>query len=159
MKVLVPGSYDPVTLGHLDVIRRLLERGDEVFAVIFINPEKSYLFSREDRIKMLSLATEGMERVHVDFSSGMVIDYMREKGLSKIVKGYRNECDLAYEKLQAEYNLKHGGYETEFLKSADALSSVSSTSARETFLSGGELSPLLPEKVIRFLSEKRLTNI
>ena len=86
MKVILPGSYDPVTLGHLDVIRRASEMYEEVYAVVFINPEKSYTFSLDDRVSMLMLATEGLDNVLVSYSLGRVVDYMREHGLQKIVK-------------------------------------------------------------------------
>ena len=102
MKVILPGSYDPVTIGHLDIIKRAAEKYSEVFAVIFVNPKKTYRFSAEDRVRMLSLATEDLSNVRVDYSEGFVIDYMNEHGIDKIVKGYRNETDLEYEKVQAE---------------------------------------------------------
>lgn len=154
MKLLLPGSYDPITLGHLDIVRRVLSRGDEVHLVAFVNPEKSYLFSKEDRLKMLSLAVEGLSGVTVGFYSGRVVDYARENGIEKIVKGYRNESDLAYEKIQAEYNLKEGGLETELIKSSKEYCDVSSTRAREAILKGDSLSSLLPEKVLTFLKSK-----
>ena len=116
MSVIVPGSYDPVTVGHLDIIRRAAEENDEVYAVIFVNPEKEYLFSLDDRVRMLILATDELPNVLVSYSNGFVIDYMREHEIEKIVKGYRNEKDLEYERVQAEYNLRNGGYETEFKK-------------------------------------------
>ena len=110
MKVILPGSYDPITLGHLDLIRRAAEIYSEVYVVAFINPEKSYTFTEEERRRMLALATEDIKGVRVDFSSGRVVDYMKSHGIERIVKGYRNDVDLEYERRQAEYNLKFGGY-------------------------------------------------
>ena len=75
MKVILPGSYDPVTVGHLDIIRRAAEEHDEVFAVVFNNDKKKYRFSVEDRVRMLTLATDGLDNVLVSYSSGLVIDY------------------------------------------------------------------------------------
>ena len=72
MRVILPGSYDPVTLGHLEVIKRAAATYDEVYAVVFINPEKKYLFSLEDRVKMLILATDELDNVIVSFSNGLV---------------------------------------------------------------------------------------
>ena len=115
MSVIVPGSYDPVTLGHLDIIRRASEMYDEVFVVVFINPEKEYSFSLSDRVSMLMLATAQLDNVLVSYSLGRVVDYMREHNIEKIIKGIRNESDLAYERVQEEYNLMHGGYPTEYL--------------------------------------------
>ena len=156
MKVLVPGSYDPVTLGHLDVIRRAAEKYGEVYAVVFINPAKEYYFTERERLEMLSLAVADIENVRVDFSSGYVVDYMKEKGLNRIVKGYRTEQDLSYERAQADYNFSHGGYETELLRSADGLSCVSSTLARERIKREESLEEILPEPVIEYIKAKKM---
>ncbi len=153
MKVILPGSYDPVTLGHLDLIKRASESFDEVFAVAFINPEKEYRFSAEERVKMLALATEGLLNVRVDFSDGLVIDYMRSRGIDKIVKGYRNETDIAYEKKQAEYNFLHGGYETELWKCKSGFENISSTAARQAIAEKGDLTEVLPDKVAQFIKK------
>ena len=150
--VILPGSYDPVTLGHVDIIRRATELYSEVYAVIFINPKKKYLFSESDRIRMLQLACEDIPHVRVDFYSGRVVDYMREHGIGKIIKGYRNDADLEYERIQAEYNLKEGGYETELWLSNPEFASISSTLARTALADKTELSKILPEKVIAFIN-------
>ena len=154
MKLLLPGSYDPITLGHLDVVRRVLARGDEVHLIAFINPDKSYLFSKEERLLMLRLATEDLKGVTVGFYEGRVVDYARENEIDKIVKGYRNCSDLEYEKIQAEYNLKEGGLQTELIKSQSEYLDISSTRAREAILNHSPLSSLLPEKVVTFLESK-----
>ncbi len=150
--VILPGSYDPVTVGHLEIVRKASKLYDDVYAVVFINPEKVYTFSVEERVKMLILATEELDNVTVSCSSGYVVDYMREHGIEKIVKGYRNECDLEYEKKQAEYNFKLGGYETELWQADPAIRNISSTMARELIKSGGELTGILPPKVISYIN-------
>jgi pantetheine-phosphate adenylyltransferase len=155
MSVIMPGSYDPVTLGHLDVIRRIAEREDEVYVVIFQNPKKAYTFSLEDRARMLMLATEGLDNVIVSYSLGRVVDYMREHNIEKIVKGYRNDDDLLWEREQAEYNLKHGGYETELVRCREGFDKVSSTEVRKRLISGEDLDGLVSptvEKYIKSLS-------
>ncbi len=151
VSVILPGSYDPVTIGHLDIIRRAAEIYDEVYVVIFTNPDKKYRFSLEDRVKMLMLATEDFDNVLVSYSNGYVIDYMREHGIEKIVKGYRNGRDLEYEKLQADWNFKNGGYETELWKSREEFSAVSSSAVREILAKGRVPEEILPEKVSAFL--------
>ena len=142
MSVILPGSYDPVTLGHLDVIKRAAREYDEVYAVIFTNPEKTYTFSLEERVKMLILATDELDNVLVSYSSGLVIDYMREHGIEKIIKGNRNDEDLEYEKRQAEWNLKNGGFETELWQADEEKREISSTLAREMIKSGENLSQI-----------------
>ena len=155
MSVIVPGSYDPVTIGHVDIIRRAKEKYGEVYAVVFINPEKKYTFSLEDRVAMLMLATEDIDGCLVSYSTGMVIDYMRDHEIEKIVKGYRNETDLAYERVQAEYNLAHGGYETELLLSDPALEDVSSTRARDLLAKGESTEGVLPPAVAEYIKAQR----
>lgn len=150
--VILPGSYDPVTLGHLAIIEKAAALYDEVYAVVFINPEKEYTFSLDERVKMLILATEELDNVIVSYSTGYVIDYMREHGIEKIIKGYRDGRDLEYEKKQAEYNLTHGGYETELWQADAAMRDISSTKARELIKSGENLSEILPKKVISYIN-------
>jgi pantetheine-phosphate adenylyltransferase len=153
MKAILPGSYDPITLGHLDIVRRACEIYDEIYVVAFINPQKKYMFTPDDRLKMLSLATEDIPGVKVDFSDGRVVDYMRDHGIDVIVKGYRNEVDLEYERLQAEYNLANGGYKTELILASEKYGDISSTLARDLIKRGADLNGVLPEKVISFIKE------
>ena len=154
MSVIVPGSYDPVTVGHLDVIRAAAKKYGEVYAVVFINENKSYRFSMEQRVKMLELATRDITGVKVDFCNGRVIDYMKEHGIEKIVKGYRNDADLRWEKAQAEYNFENGGYETELIPCVDGHGEISSTLVRERLDKGECVSDLLPDAVLGYLNNK-----
>ena len=154
MKAILPGSYDPITLGHLEIIKTAQEKYDGIFVVAFVNPDKKYLFSEEERVEMIRLATADMGNVSVDFSSGRVVDYMKEKGIEKIVKGYRNESDLAYERIQAEYNFANGGYETELIECSCEYREISSTLARKNIDLGEDLSKVLPE-VIKYIKNKK----
>lgn len=147
----MPGSYDPVTLGHADMIRRVAEREEEVYVVIFTNPNKDYMFSLEDRVAMLMLATEDLDNVFVSYSLGRVVDYMREHDISRIVKGYRGEADLEWEQIQADYNMKHGGYETELILCEEEYRGISSTLVRERIKRGESLSELVPEKIEKYI--------
>lgn len=151
--VILPGSYDPVTLGHLNLIKRAAEEYEEVYAVIFVNPDKTYTFSLQERMQMLMLATDKLDNVLVSYSNGLVIDYMRDHEIELIIKGYRNDVDLEYEKRQAEWNLKHGGYETILLQSDNSLTDISSTLARENIKKGENLEGILPESVIEYLKK------
>lgn len=155
--VILPGSYDPVTNGHLEIIKRAALTFDEVYVVVFINPKKKYTFTTEERVSMLMLATEELDNVLVSYSDGLVIDYMREHGIEKIVKGYRNEQDLAWEREQAEFNLINGGYETELWLCRNEMKEVSSTEARRLIREGGDLSAILPEAVINYIKSRELS--
>lgn len=149
--VILPGSYDPVTLGHQDVIRKAAEAYEKVYAVLFVNPNKSYLFDHADRMRMLMLACEEYDNVLVSESAGLVIDYMREHDIDKIIKGYRNDSDLEYEKIQAEWNYAHSGYETELWLSDEKYVHISSTEVRRRIASGESLSDLVPEAVEAYI--------
>ena len=153
MSVILPGSYDPVTKGHLDIIRRAAEKYDEVYVVAFTNPNKTYTFSVEDRVRMLMIATDDLDNVLVSYSNGLVIDYMTDHEISKIIKGYRTDADLEWEREQAEWNFKHGSYETELWKCSEGLENVSSTVAREAIKNGTTLD-MLPDKVAEYIRNK-----
>lgn len=150
MSVILPGSYDPVTKGHLDIIRRAAEKYDEVYVVVFTNPNKTYMFSVEDRVRMLMIATDELDNVMVSYSNGLVIDYMTDHEISKIIKGYRNDNDLEWEREQADWNYEHGRYETELWKCSEGLESVSSTAARVAIEAGEDLD-MLPKKVAEYI--------
>ncbi len=151
MRVIVPGSFDPVTLGHLEVIKKAAQIYDEVFVVVFTNPEKTYTFSVEERVKMLILATDSLQNVIVSYSPGYVVDYMREHNIEKIIKGWRNDIDLQYEKRQADWNLSHGGYETELWECDADFKNISSTLVRNRIRENKSLDSLVPESVISYI--------
>ena len=153
--VILPGSYDPVTVGHLDIIRRAAEKFDEVYVVAFVNPKKKYRFSVEERVKMLILATDDLDNVIVSYSDGLVIDYMRDHGIEMIVKGYRSDADLPWEREQAEWNLIHGGYETELWKCREGFEEVSSTAVRTALADGEEIAELVPSSVAEYIAALR----
>ncbi len=153
MRVIIPGSYDPVTLGHVDLIRRAAQKYDEVYAVIFQNAEKTYTYSLEDRVRMLMLATEPFDNVLVSYSPGLVVDYMREHRIDLIVKGYRDDKDLAYEQIQADYNKTHGGYDTLLLPASEGLTHIRSTAARQALANEEDVTSLLPGCVIEYLRQ------
>ena len=105
---------------------------------------------------MLMIATEDLDNVIVSYSLGYVVDYMREHEIDRIVKGYRNERDLEWERVQAEYNLAHGGYETELILADEKYLNISSTLVRERLKSGESLDGLLPEDVIKYIKNIKI---
>ena len=153
MKAILPGSYDPVTLGHQEIIKRAAEEFEEVYVVAFVNPNKKYKFSVDDRVAMLMLAAEEYDNVLVSYSDGLVIDYMREHDIDVIVKGYRTEADLPWEKEQAEYNKKHGGYDTELWKCDAEYEHISSTAVRDALDRGEDISDIVPTAVKKYIAD------
>jgi pantetheine-phosphate adenylyltransferase len=154
--VLLPGSYDPPTKGHLSLVERAVEKYERVHVVAFVNPKKVYTFTPEEREEMLRRMTAHLPSVTVGFSDGFVIDYAKKNNISLLIKGYRNETDLAYEKLQADWNLQNGGIETLLLPAAKGTETISSTAAR-TALDSENLSKLLSESVLDFIKKRKKT--
>lgn len=142
--LLLPGSYDPVTRGHLAVIDLAASLAQEVRVMIFINPDKHCLFSLEQRLSFLRLALKDRANVTVGASSGMVADYCREHGVTAILKGVRNETDFLYEQRMADYNRAHGA-KTLLLPSPPDCAAVSSSEVRRRLESGLPIGELLPE--------------
>lgn len=151
---LVPGSFDPATLGHRFLVKEASERYGRVLCVAFINPDKEYTFSVEERLSLMRAQFEGIENVSVDYSDGMLADFCREHGVSVILKGYRNETDREYElSMAAENKKRFDGAVTELIKSPDELLCVSSTAVRKMLASGGDASHLLGERVAQLAVE------
>lgn len=160
MIALIPGSYDPITLGHVDIIARAAEKFDKVIVAVMNNDSanhdktlssKTYMFDMEKRLEFVKLSTEHITNVEVVSSSGMLIDLFDEVGADIIVKGVRNEEDLEYEMKHAKWNKEHNGrVETLFLPANVSLNSVSSTLVRECIKNGeyDRLHGVISNKVI-----------
>ena len=146
---IVPGSFDPITLGHLDILRRAAALYDRVYLAVMINREKRYMFTLEERHRIASVAVRDIDRVEVISSDGMLWELARDLGVCAIVKGYRNEIDLQYEQSMAEYNReRYPQAETVLLPSDDQLLNISSTVVRERLQTNESLVDLLPSDVI-----------
>ena len=150
---ILPGSYDPITLGHLDIIARAAKMYDEVVVAVMNNAAKTYMFDIFERAKMAEFATNGMPRVRVVADEGLLVDLFDRLGASVIVKGVRNESDLAYEQEMAAYNLaRNPRAKTVFLDADEAFSTLSSTRVRAMICEGTVPQGLLPEAVIEHLT-------
>ena len=146
---IVPGSFDPITLGHLDVIDQAAARYDLVYVAVMINAEKSYMFSLEQRKRIAEAAIGSRPNVRVISSDGMLWELAKELSAVAIVKGVRNEIDLAYEEKMAEYNSAHySAAETVLLPAKEKHLHISSTLVRTKILAQEELSELLPSGAI-----------
>ena len=148
-KCLVTGSFDPITLGHQDIIEKALRVFDEVSVAILVNPDRYPLFTTEQRTVMIQ-AVFG-DRVNVFSYDGLAVDAAKAIGATFLVRGIRDEADLAYELEMADFNRVHG-LETVFFLSDVRLRSVSATKAREGLMSGAE-HPFLNEGVYALASE------
>jgi pantetheine-phosphate adenylyltransferase len=151
---LCPGSFDPVTLGHVDILERAAAQFDEVVAAVLINPAKKGMFSLEERLEMIAEATAHLPNVRAESGRGLVVDFVRERGLTAIVKGLRTGTDFEYELQMAQMNKHIAGVDTFFVATTPRYSFVSSSLAKEVASMGGNVSDLLPEPVNRRLAEK-----
>lgn len=152
--VVCPGSFDPVTLGHVDVFERAAAQFDEVIIAVLVNPKKKGMFDLDERIAMLEESTAHLPNVHAEAGEGLVVDFVRNHGLTAIVKGLRTGTDFEYELQMAQMNKHVAGVDTFFVATAPRYSFVSSSLAKEVASLGGDVTELLPEPVNRRLQAK-----
>jgi pantetheine-phosphate adenylyltransferase len=149
-----PGSFDPVTLGHIDVFERASAQFDEVVVAVLVNPNKAGTFTPAERIAMIEESCKHLTNLRVESGSGLVVDFVKARGLTAIVKGLRTGQDFEYELQMAQMNKHVAGVDTFFVATTPRYSFVSSSLAKEVAALGGDVSALLPEPVNRRLAEK-----
>ena len=155
---IVPGSFDPITAGHIDIVSRAAELYDKVYLAVMINDQKNYMFTMEQRTEIAKAAIVGIDNVEVISSEGMLWELAKTLGAVAIVKGYRNDTDLEYEKRMAEFNSeKYPNAMTVLLKSKDELASLSSTYVREKIQNKECIDGLLPQGAVDII--KKLTDL
>jgi pantetheine-phosphate adenylyltransferase len=143
-----PGSYDPVTLGHVDVIERASALFDEVVVAVLHNPDKQGTFPAEQRVELLRQVLSGRERVQVtEYAGRLLVDVCREVGATHVVKGLRGGSDFDYELPMALMNRHLTGVETVFVAADPRLAHVSSSLVRQVSAYGGDVSGLVPDVV------------
>ena len=148
-RCVCPGSYDPVTLGHLDVFRRASELYDEVVVAVLHNPAKRGTFTVEERQDLLRRSLSELEGVRVQaFADVLLVDVCRQVGAQAILKGLRSDTDFAYELPMALMNRQLTGVETVFLPGDPGLGHLSSSLIREVAGLGGDVSEMVPEPVL-----------
>ena len=146
--VLMPGSYDPVTIGHLSVIEQTSRHFERVHVIVFRNPDKRYLFTEEERRHFLALACAHLSNVEVGISDGYVADYARERNLRYIVKGVRDARDRRYEEEMAAFNkARYPGADTLLVPCAEEMREISSSRVRAALASGEPIDRLVPASV------------
>ncbi len=153
---IYPGSFDPVTFGHLDIIRRAASIFDELTVSVLNNPQKTPLFSVEERVKILKEATKDIPNVKVDSFSGLVIDYAREKDVHVSIRGLRAITDFEYELQTAQTNsmLSGGQLDTMFLTTRLEYAYLSSSSVKVIAQFNGDISQCVPDFVAKLVYEK-----
>lgn len=153
---VVPGSFDPITLGHLDVISRAITLFDELHVVVVHNPDKRALLPILDRVSLIekSVADSGLRLKVASWGIGLLVDYCAEVGATVLVKGIRSGTDVAYETPMAMVNRNLGGVETVFLLPEPAHAHVSSSLVRQVAALGGDISPYVPRAVVTHLQRR-----
>jgi pantetheine-phosphate adenylyltransferase len=160
MRIAVcPGSFDPVTMGHLDVFERASRMSDQVIVAVLINKKKSSLFTLDERIEMLTEATAHLPNVSVDSFYGLLVDYCRDHNVNAIVKGLRAVSDFDYELQMAQMNYRLTQVETCFISTNPLYSYLSSSLVKEVATHGGNVSGLVPEVVLKRLEAKLSSTI
>jgi pantetheine-phosphate adenylyltransferase len=143
-RAVCPGSFDPVTFGHLDIIKRASEQFDEVIVAVLANRTKASLFTVEERMEMIRQTTSKFNNVKVDSWHGLLVDYCKTNSIQAIVKGLRAVTDFDYELQMAQINLQGTGVETMFMATAPAHSFLSSSIVKELAHFGGDVSSMVP---------------
>lgn len=155
-RAVYPGSFDPVTYGHLDVIRRAADIFDVLIVSVLNNKEKTPLFSVEERVKILKEATKDLPNVEIDSFSGLLIDYARENNLHVAIRGLRAITDFEYELQIAQTNrkLSNDSLDTMFLTTSLEYAYLSSSSVKEIASFGGDISQCVPDFVADMIYQK-----
>ena len=146
-KAVFPGSFDPITLGHEDIIRRAIPLFDEIVIAIGVNAKKNYMFSLEERKKFIGNAFFAEDKISVETYSGLTVDYCKTINADFILRGLRNPADFEFEKAIAQTNRKLSGIETVFLLTSAETSFISSSIVRDIMRNGGDASELIPNSV------------
>jgi pantetheine-phosphate adenylyltransferase len=153
-RVVCPGSFDPVTNGHLDIISRAAQLYDEVVVAVMLNPNKSALFTAAERVELIAEATKKLDNVRVDRFEGLIVDFCRDNDISAIVKGLRAVTDFDYEMQMAQMNYSQAGVETLFMTTNPLYAFLSSSLVKEFARFGGDVSGLVPAAVLDQLNRR-----
>ena len=153
-RVVCPGSFDPVTNGHIDVISRAANLHDEVVVAVFRNSNKTPLFTIDERVELLRAATSKVPNVRVDKFDGLIVDYCKANDIAAIVKGLRAVTDFDYEMQMAQMNYNQAGVETLFVITNPLWAFLSSSLVKDFAKFGGDVSGLVPGVVLDRLAER-----
>ena len=152
MKVLIPGSFDPPTNGHIEVIKRASNVFDEVFVGVVVNPQKDPMFEVAERKKMLSEILVDISNVNIESFEGLLVDFAKKMKITAIVIGLRAMTDFDYEFQMAQMNFNLADFETIFIPASPEYGYVSSSMVKEIYSYGGDVSALVPSVVVERLN-------
>jgi pantetheine-phosphate adenylyltransferase len=147
-RLVYPGSFDPVTNGHLDIVSRAARLADELIVAVLRNPNKTALFSVDERLEMLREVTKEFDNVRVAKFKGLIVDFCKANDVSAIVKGLRAVSDFDYELQMAQMNYNQAGMETLFVATNPLYAFLSSSLVKEFAKYGGDVTSLVPEPVL-----------
>ncbi|GAA3040105.1 pantetheine-phosphate adenylyltransferase [Gordonia defluvii] len=151
---LCPGSFDPFTLGHRFVVERAAARFDEVIVTVVVNPNKQGMFTVDERLDLIAASCADLPNVRVDRWRGLLVDYMRNEGVTTMLKGLRSSSDFEYEVPMAQMNRELADVETLFLWTDPRYAHLSSSLVKEVARLGGDVQPFLPPVVYRAVMAK-----
>ena len=152
---LCPGSFDPVTLGHLDIVERAARHFDEVIVAVIRNPQKAQsLFALDERQDLLEQCLGHLDNIRIEFFKGLLVEFAKEHGATSIVKGLRAVSDFDYELQMAQMNQRLSGIDTFFLSTSPQYSFLSSSLVKEVAKFGGDVSTMVPPIVADRLRER-----
>jgi len=158
LRVVCPGSFDPPTNGHLDILRRVASLADEVVVAVLVNPAKRGLFEVSERVRMLEEITHDLPNVTVESFEGLLVDFCRDRSVAAVVKGLRAVSDFEYELQMAQMNHRLSGVDTMFVATDPLYSFLSSSLVKEVAAYGGDVEGLLPpavhERLLARLAER-----
>ena len=160
MKAIFTGSFDPITLGHIEIVKKASAFFEQLYVVALLNEKKSYMLSLEEKEEIMRLSLGGFDNVIVDSYSGLTADYMHEHGITKIVRGIRGSEDEKYEQqLASAMKAYDQSFETIFIESDDEFKGISSTYARDLLENGESLDGVIAEsaqeRLIEILKSKK----
>lgn len=150
-----PGSFDPITVGHLDIIRRAAAMFDKLIVVVMVNPKKEYSFSPTERVTLIRAVVTDLPNVEIDYYDGLLADYAKNAGASVIIKGLRAMSDFEYEFQMALANKRlNPEVETVFLTTSAENMYLSSSMVKQIASMGGEIRDFVPEKIRKDITER-----
>jgi len=155
IRALYPGSFDPVTFGHLDVIERSSKIVNELIVGVLDNPSKSALFTKEERVEMLKEVTSHIKNIKIESFEGLLVDFAKEKKASIVIRGLRAVTDFEYELQLSQTNrIINGGVDTVFLTTSLEYAYLSSSTVKEVAMFGGDISKFVPTPVVERMKAK-----